>query len=309
MLDSFRLSAQEFQTRDNQSRLALCPLFSKIGDYVSRVLQDGYFTGVNFGVGTQTKQGIIYQLQGKTYSGTEPFFAGQWNQEIPFQQETSWIDRGSFGVRLLSKGPVCCESVLDMSKRFGLMATLSAFESDHERFKAQFDWQRKHVALSTNFIFGVAPKMETSLVVGFSNLLLATQLALEPTFKFPSWVVACNYQDGDSGQITLFIHDRGPSVTCSYLHNVSGRLSVAARFVYSSNIEQRSLVFGTQYYLDNDTLLKAKVDSSGTIALSCIQQLTRSAPWKVQIGISSFIDVASVEKKSPAMGVSLQVES
>ncbi|GJQ14224.1 hypothetical protein GpartN1_g6015.t1 [Galdieria partita] len=308
MLDSFDLSAEKLPSK-NHVRSSLCPLFSKIGDYVSRVLQDGYFSGVHFGVATQTKQGIIYHLRGKRNSGTNPVFVGQWNQEIPFQQETSWIDRGSFGVNLLSKGPVSCESVLDMSTKLGLIATLSAFGNDDESFKAQFDWQRKQVALSTNLIFGIEPKLEHSLVVGFSHLLVAAQVTLEPALKFPSWVVACNYQDGDAGQVTLLIHDKGPSVTCSYLHNISSRLSVAARFVYSSNIEQRSLIFGAQYYLDCDTLLKAKVDSTGTIALSCIQQLTKSSPWKVQIGFSSFIDVASVEKKSPAMGISLQVES
>lgn len=306
MLDSFGASAEKFSTRQDQTYL--CPLFSKIGDYVARVLQEGYFTGTQLQVTTLSKQGIIYRLEGKVGSGNEPLFIGQWNQEIPFQ-ETSFIDKGSLGVCLQPKGPVSFESVLDMSTKLGLVATLSTLGSDSERFKAQFDWQSKHAAVSTSMSFGVAPQLESSVVLGFSHLLVATQAVLDTSFKFASWIVACSYQDRDSGQVTLFIHDRGRCITCSYLHNISNRLSVAARFVYSAKVEQRCLSFGTQYYLDNETILKAKVDSSGMIGLSYIQQLTKNESWKVQIGISSLIDVACVEKKAPAMGISLQVES
>jgi len=216
-----------FSTREDDDRSSLCPLFTKIGEYVTRVLQDGYISGINFQIATRTKQGIVYQLQGKKGSGIDPSFVGQWDQEIPFQ-DASFLDKASFGVRLLSKGPISFQSVVDMSSQLGLTATLSAFDND--RLKTQLDWQTRRASFSTNVSFGVVPKWDSSVVVGFSHLLVATQVVLEQG-KVPSWVVACNYQDGESGQVTLFIHDRGRSVTVSDVFLLDVKCIQAFEFV------------------------------------------------------------------------------
>eukprot|EP00871_Galdieria_phlegrea_P004455 jgi/Galph1/500/GphlegSOOS_G5177.1 len=297
----------------NSNEKQHCPLYSQLGEYTTRILEDYYFSGLKLGLKTVTRNGLIYEAQGKKDFSLEPTCIGEFREQFPFKFQRDKLGFSGFVDCLLhTKGNISCETVVDLTSACGLIASLSATGGEAHRLNTKVNWQQKYVSSSNDLVVGPTKRIESSVVFGYANVFVGGKILWETSqaSKSYDWTLVCSYQDGNTGDITLFVHDKGQSITCSYVHHVSQQLSFATRFVYSRNINRRALQFGAQYYLDPNTILKSKVDTCGTIALSCMQEIPSSkTPWKVRIGLSSHIDVASVEKKSPGMGISVELES
>jgi len=92
----------------------------------------------------------------------------------------------------------------------------------------------------------------------------------------------------------------------SYFHKVNGDLSVGTEVSFdTANSEAKpTLVLGTQYRLEADTTLKAKVDTVGKLGLSYQQKFSKNA----KLTISSTIDTSNLgAKNSSTLGFALSL--
>jgi hypothetical protein len=92
----------------------------------------------------------------------------------------------------------------------------------------------------------------------------------------------------------------------TYFHKINNDLSVGTEVVFDVShhaTNKPKLTFGTQYRLENDTILKGKFDTDGKLGLSYQQKFSRNA----RLTIASTIDANNLSKGSSTFGFTLSL--
>jgi len=91
----------------------------------------------------------------------------------------------------------------------------------------------------------------------------------------------------------------------NYYHKVNSDLAVGTEVSFdTANADAKpKLVFGTQYRLEADTVLKGKFDTSGKLGLSYQQKFSKNS----KLTLSSTIDTNNIGKNSSTLGFTLSL--
>lgn len=92
-------------------------------------------------------------------------------------------------------------------------------------------------------------------------------------------------KDGFVG--TISTANKFDQISAQLSNQVDSRTFLATEFKYNLGNEQRSLQFGGQYKLDNDTTVKAKVNSAGAISAVWAHQLNSNATLSLGVDTDS----------------------
>lgn len=111
-----------------------------------------------------------------------------------------------------------------------------------------------------------------------------------------------SYCDGKQSEVSLHVLDKMSAGMLSYSHHVRPGFSVGGQMTHTLGSSDTVLAFGSAYRLDGVTTVKAKVNSTGNLALSYIQDVRPNTT----LIMSSKFDVNKLD--SAKVGISLTVE-
>jgi len=150
-----------------------------------------------------------------------------------------------------------------------------ATEYKHPRatFNGSFDFGKQGgQTLKANSVFG-----HNGFSLGFS-----TEYFMGQTSEVKNFSTTLAYKTKEF-EGTIFGRTAGDKneIGGSYLHNVNSDLCVASEVAFDTSTpdSKPKLALGTQYKLNDDTILKAKFDTSGVLGLSAAQKLNRNATF------------------------------
>lgn len=113
--------------------------------------------------------------------------------------------------------------------------------------------------------FSSASKANAAVVLSNDGLSVGGAVALDiNSGEVSDYNVGTQWTSGDV-TTTLVTSNKGEDITASYCQKVNGAL-IGAKFTLQPENNSRSLTIGTQWNLDDKTLVKAKLESSGVVS-------------------------------------------
>jgi len=241
------------------------PLFKKFGQSVKDLLTEQFEYKKTVKVKTSAANGIALESSAEAVKGD---YAG--NVKGTYKQ----ADIGTFEVELNTSGSAKANVKADKLTK-GL--TVKASVEEKPAGKLEADWAQEFYSLS----FGVdtskdATAVDSAAVIGFDGLSVGGAVKYD--------IVGQQLQDYNSGVeysqsdfvATVKTTNQADKIQASYLHKVSGDLSLGGLFGYDIVSGKRVFTFGGQYKVDPDLTTKVKADTDGVLSTVLEHRLRKS---------------------------------
>jgi len=251
------------------------PLFKKFGQGVKDLFTEQFEYRKYAKVKTAAANGVTLESTGEAVKGD---FAG--NLKSTYKQ----ADIGTFETELNTSGSAKFTVKADKLTK-GL--TVKASVDEKPAGKLEVDFSEEFFSTS----FGVdyakdSTAVEGAAAVGFDGLSVGGAVKYD--------IVGQHLADYNSGieytqpdfTTTVKTTNQADRVQASYLHKVSGDLSLGGLFGYDVVTGKRLLTFGGSYKVDPTLTIKQKIDTEGTFA-TVLEQRISKAYAKVLISAES----------------------
>ena len=207
--------------------------------------------------------------------------------------------------KLFTAGYLTNEAVIDRLGVKGLKLTvLGGLTSESQTGSASLEYLHPNFAASAKVATG-GPKLAGSLAVGSEGWTVGAEAEYDAESQVLKSVNgALNYIDGKESEATLTVLDAGKVTKFAYSHDIRSDFSVAAEFAYDTENDSKLMTMGTKYNIDPITILKTKIDSAGTLAVSYIQALRPNTT----LALCTKFDVRNMEKGTNKIGMSLCID-
>jgi hypothetical protein len=169
----------------------------------------------------------------------------------------------------------------------GMKVTLTGEAKGKENFVTlNTEYKHPRATLNGSFDFGKqnGQTVKANTVIGFNpfNIGLSCEYALGQTSEIKNFNTTLAYATKEF-DVTLFGRTSGDKneIGGSFYQNVNSDLAVAAEAVFDTSTpdSKPKLALGSQYKLNDDTIVKAKFDTNGVINTSVGQRLNKNAKF------------------------------
>lgn len=257
------------------------------------------------------------ELKTKTMNGVTYTSSGVLNGE------TNVIDGGlsckykvsgaSMTSKLTTAGQLTHESVLDNTGVKGLKLTILGGVGCTQIVTATGEYVHPHVSSIIKADFLNKPSITSSLTLGLNGVNIGGQGKYDVDSKEIRNINGILNYSNNEHEASIQILDKGKSSSVSYSHIISNDFSVAAEFMYGAGSNGGSedtttttklLTMGTKYDVDDETCIKAKFNSAGSMWLCYVQEIRKNT----KLTLSTMFDVRKMEKPSHTFGLALAIE-
>lgn len=215
------------------------------------------------------------------------------------------VSGATFTTKLFTSGKLTQEVVLEKAGVKGLKLTLLGGIGPKQTLTAIGEYVHPHVSAVAAFNCLGSPAVLASTTVGSKAFTMGAQGEIDIDSKELKKVDAVfNYSSDKEHEATCMIQDKGQKAKFSYSHIVSKTFSVAADIAYEKASEKVVLTMGSKHEIDDDTTLKTKIDTAGSISLSYIQEIRKNTT----LTLCSKFDVLNLDAPSHKFGLSLVIE-
>jgi len=198
----------------------------------------------------------------------------------------------------------------NLAKGFGLNLLTSSKSSD-KSFKrpiigVELDYSQEYVTVNANAKSDLdIHKIDSSISIGYDNISVGSSAVLD--ISRGSEVVEHNIGAeyiAEDFVAAVYTEKNSKSLTASYYQKINRDQAIGAQFKYDlTGRNERSLAVGTEYRVDLDTSIKAKVElPSGDIATSIEHRLANP---KLLLGLSAQFNAKSQRFQADKLGVSI----
>lgn len=248
-------------------------------------------------VKSRTANGITYTAKAVEMSKTGTL-AG--DLAIKYQ-----VYGASMTTKLFTAGQITNEAVIDQLGVKGLKLTvLAGLAPNTQTGSATLEYLHPNIA-TTAMVSTGGPGLYGSMAFGLEGLTVGAEAQYDADSQVLKTVNgAINYVDGKESEATLTMLNMGKVAKFAYSHDISRDFSVAAEFAYDTESDNKLMTMGTKYNLDPITMLKTKIDSAGSLAVSYIQALRPNTT----LVLCTKFDVRGMEKGTNKIGMSLCID-
>ncbi|PIN17015.1 Porin/voltage-dependent anion-selective channel protein [Handroanthus impetiginosus] len=187
----------------------------------------------------------------------------------------------------------------------GVKAIFSFVAPDQKSGKVELQYLHEYAGINTSLGLTAKPIVNFSGVAGNQKAAFGTDISFDTaTGNFAKCNAGVSFNTADL-IASLFVNDKGQTITASYFHTVSPltNTSVGAELTHSFSSNENTLTIGAQHSLDPLTSVKARVNNYGK-ASALLQHEWRT---KSLITISGEVDTRAIEK-SAKIGLSLALK-
>lgn len=272
-------------------------IFADLGKTAKKLLEDDYCFDNKVTLKSATSNGVIY-----TSEGIQDAVSGSVSGEL----QGEYRQKGyNVTTKLNTSGTFFSEVALEEVGVKGLRVVLNTTVGKSPAGSIGLEYLHSAVAATSYLNYASNPVVNGSLVVGHGGFSIGSETVFDTVNNSLSKVNgALNYSDGKGSEITLSILEKGQMGKCTYSHQVSSNFAVAADLRLSRSGDYRLFTMGTKYVLDDSTTLKAKVDSTGSLA-AVYMHMIRPKTW---VSVSSQVNLNSLEKGGHKVGFALAVD-
>jgi len=200
----------------------------------------------------------------------------------------------------------------------GLKTTLTANSRAEDTFETvAIDYKHEVASVSLSADYGktAGSTINASAVVAYQRWSLGAKadyfLGITQDSDLKEFQTSINYNSDEFdaqafGRIKSLGEEDKHELGATYFHKINNDLSVGTEVVFDVShhaTNKPKLTFGTQYRLENDTILKGKFDTDGKLGLSYQQKFSRNA----RLTIASTIDANNLSKGSSTFGFTLSL--
>lgn len=235
------------------------------------LLNDDYCFVNKLKVVSKTSDGVSYSVTG-CQSAKDNTIDGDVSIKTKIQSAT-------LTTKLLTGGTGTAELKLDDLGVKGLSSKLLAGIGKNVAV-GTVEYAEGRVGVTSGFNYFSGPSAYGSLAVAVTPAkfagyaVLGVESALNTETREPTFVnVAASFFDGKESECTVHVLDKGTKGMVSYSHHVRPGFSVGSQMTYDRGTKDTNLIMGSAYRLDGATTVKGKVDSTGLLALTYIQDI------------------------------------
>jgi len=200
----------------------------------------------------------------------------------------------------------------------GLKTTVTANSKDNETFGTlgvEYKHELGTVSVSGDYGKAAGSTVNASAVVAYQNWSLGAKadyfLGITQDSDLKEFQTSLNYNSGEFdlqafGRIRSLGEEDKQELGGSYFHKVNNDLSVGTEVIFdvsNHTTNKPKLTFGSQYRLENDTILKGKFDTDGKINLSYQQIFSKNA----KLTLAGTMDANNLAKNSSTFGFTLSL--
>jgi voltage-dependent anion channel protein 2 len=277
----------------------MAKLYSDLGKTAKKLLGDDYIESNKLKVKSSTASGVSYTVQAEQ-KGYGENIDGDFSLEFPAagQKATAKLftsGKGTAEIKLNSLGVKGLNATLlaGIGKEVGT-ATIE-FKHGPAGLTAVYDTINK--CANATAAIAVAPQ-------GYAGYCV---VAVDGTVSTPSLTadkldLCLSFFDGAESECALHVTDKGARSMLSYSHHVRSGFSVASQIAYDKPKESAKLTMGGACRLDGVTTIKAKIDSTGLLSTSYIQEIRD----KTTLIMSTKFNVTSLD--AAKVGISLALD-
>jgi len=218
----------------------------------------------------------------------------------------------TFSAEINTKKEVKGEVAIGLDKITpGLKTTLTVNSRGEDNFETvAIDYKHDAATVSVSADYGktAGSTINASAVFAYQRWSLGAKadyfLGITQDSDLKEFQTSVNYNSDEFdaqafGRIKSLGEEDKHELGATYFHKINNDLSVGTEVVFDVShhaTNKPKLTFGTQYRLENDTILKGKFDTDGKLGLSYQQKFSRNA----RLTIASTMDVNNLSKGNSA---------
>ncbi|GJD08476.1 Outer plastidial membrane protein porin [Galdieria sulphuraria] len=250
-------------------------IFPDLGKTAKKLLEDDYCFDNKVTLKSATSNGVIY-----TSEGVQDAVSGSVSGELQGEYKQKGYN---VTTKLNTSGTFFSEVALEEVGVKGLRVVLNTTVGKSPAGSIGLEYLHSALAATSYLNYASNPVINGSLVIGHGGFSIGSEAVFD--------TVNNSLSKGQMGK-------------CTYSHQVSSNFAVAADLRLSRSGDYRLFSMGTKYVLDDSTTLKAKVDSTGSLA-AVYMHMIRPKTW---VSVSSQVNLNSLEKGGHKVGFALAVE-
>jgi len=262
------------------------PQFDDLGKSVKNLFKKKYDYGNSMKTSHKTASGVTLDNTAVFADSISGRVKGTYKDETFGDIETEVATRGNLS------GKVSLKKLAD-----GLNVALKGNVNADSQLTAGVDmtYAQEFFACSSKISVAKTAGIDLAGTIGFDGLSVGGQVKLDVSAaaqEFVDFNVGFQYDTSDLS-CTLKTQKKGDVIAASAFHTVNPGYKVGGEFLYSpyaSADKQYKLTIGSDYKLDDDTNIKAKLDTLGVFATAIEHKLTKP---NVKLGLAASFNRAS----------------
>jgi len=259
------------------------PSWKDLGKSCTDLLQKEYpFHGVSLEVKTKTPSGVTFKVAGQDHKTGEIYG----DIEAKYSDAKNGLNlTQTWTTTNILKSSVELENQIAKGLKFELHGTLAPEKNTHSAIlNAAYKQSGIHSRVFLDVFKG--PTVTADSVIGRDGFLVGVEGAYNVTDgKIHKYALAAGYNAPEYA-VSFLANQNLKTFHAGYYHKVSPDVEAGAKAVYDTKATNPTthLEVGTKVYLDAASFLKAKINSSGVVALGYTQSLRPGV--KVQFGLA-----------------------